>query len=146
MNYDEHIQRHLARQAKDQAHEKDEEAQRLADLHRSCQQAENLVREIILPELELLQSSVHRHQLECIVKTGKQKFEGIAAEFEAEVYASSSPVKLLFRAEVGIRAFAVTLRRSVEDKPNPEMLRYDEITTQTVQEHCARFMTTAFPA
>lgn len=146
MDYLQHLKLHQQRLDREQQAEAAEDAKRVVALTVRCETAQGLIRQTIVPELEAIETAIRgTGRRDCTVKVSKQKFEGIETEFEAEVQLRHDSAKLRFAADPAKGIFEVTATHGSGNKTSPQQLRYDEVTAAAVQDHCARFMTLAFP-
>ena len=147
MNYEDHLKRHIEKQAEERADlEKKLEEEKTA-IRVACEEAEKIIQEVIAPEMEKLEAAIVAVGKTCTLKISRKKVRRIDSNFEIEISIDHHVTdKLAFTGDPEERMFAITLRNSRTTHNEPHsVVAYSKITTEFVSSMCEKFMLMAFP-
>lgn len=148
MNYDDHLKRHedaLARQEQQQIQSGSE---KLIALKVSCEEAQEIIRSIIQPELRKLEDALVNAGKKCTLKTSKRRFVVIDAEFEIviEIEAGDLRSQLKFEADPETKTFLILHQDPrIHRGKHRDTQIYSRITPELVAKTCGDFLKLAFP-
>lgn len=147
--YEYHIELHTQKtEAEESAHQKHLRERAIA-LRVACEEGQSILRSVILPEMEKVETAIRASERKCELRIIRRKFQliGGEAEFEIEIAVKSTVFhSLSFRAEPEDKHFTVSLRTPESTSDDMETSHpYSKITTDFVSAQCEHFIRTVFP-
>lgn len=149
MDYAQHLGRFREKQEVQQAMQRQQQDARKVALQIALEDAQDLIRHVLRPELEKLGGALVDAGVRAKVTLGRGQAGETETDYEVEVTLQDESNRyryLKFEANAERRTFHVSC--STSHQPSDyitETIRYDQVTPQLAEDSCRMFLTKAFP-